>query len=474
MIRTLILAGLVFCGPIFAQQSADEIKAAMKSAAEFYRGKIARNGGYVYYTSPDYSKRLGEGVAAGDQIWVQPPGTPSVGLAYLKAFQATGDKFYLDSAVETAEALIYGQLESGAWTNSISFDPSSGRTAQYRNGKGKGRNFSTLDDGISQEAIQFLARLDKETRFQNQAVHEAAKVALDALLNAQFPNGAFPQGWDETPANPGGKPVDLEAGFPEYDWKTEGRIKEYWDMYTLNDDLALTVSETLLVAHKAYGEDRFANSLKQFGDFLIRAQMPEPQPGWAQQYNYDMKPIWARKFEPAAMSGRETEGVIVTLMRIAVEFRDKKYLEPIPKALQWLKRSELPEEKFARYYELITNQPLYMERQGKVYTLTHDDSNLPSHYGWKTDSRLRSIGAAYREVMQSGKLPPIEKILPPQKPDPTVADVLSSLDSEGRWVSTFQGEPLVGQPKFQPGEKYIDSAVFSRNLGILSDALSAD
>ena len=35
-------------------------------------------------------------------------------------------------------------------------------------------------------------------------------------------------------------------------------------------------------------------------------------------------------------------------------------------------------------------------------------------------------------------------------------------DADGRWVSTYDGEALVGQPKFAPGERYLSSAVFSR------------
>lgn len=461
---------VALAGPVLAEPDPVKVKTAMKKAAQFYRDKVARNGGYVYYTSPDFSRWLGEGVAADTQIWVQPPGTPTVGMAYLKAFQATEDPFYLEAAVETAVALIHGQLESGAWTNSIDFDPQSGRTGQYRNGKGKGRNFSTLDDGISQAAIQFLIRLDKETRFQNAAVHEAAEVALEALLKAQFPNGAFPQGWDETPA-PSDLPADKKANYPDHDWRTEGRIKEYWDMYTLNDGLALTVSDTLMEAHQIYQDERFGDALKRLGNFLILSQMPEPQPAWAQQYNYDMQPIWARKFEPAAISGRESEGVIVTLMKIAAYFRDKQYLEPIPRAMAYLKKSELSDGRLARYYELETNKPLYMERNGSDYTLTHDDSRLPSHYGFKTESNLKTIDAAWRSISQTGQLPKEDKILPPLDPIPTVDDVLAALDAEGRWVSTFQGELLVGQPKFQPGEVYLDSAVFSRNLELLSEAL---
>lgn len=47
-----------------------EVSAVMKKAAEYYHGTVARHGGYVYYYSPDLSKRLGEGVAGADQIWV--------------------------------------------------------------------------------------------------------------------------------------------------------------------------------------------------------------------------------------------------------------------------------------------------------------------------------------------------------------------------------------------------------------------
>ncbi len=451
-----------------------EVRAAMKKAAGYYHGSVARHGGYVYYYSPDLSKRLGEGVAGGDQIWVQEPGTPTVGLAYLAAFQATDDRFYLDAAIDTAKALIHGQLESGGWTNWVDFDPKSPRVGRYRNGKGKrkGKNFSSLDDGISQVALQFLMKLDKETRFQNQAVHEAAGIALDALLAVQFPNGAFPQGWEGARVEPPATlAVDKKANYPPYDWRSEGRIKEYWHQYTLNDGLAETVSETLMVAHRVYGREDCLAALKRLGDFLVLAQMPKPQPGWAQQYNYQMQPIWARKFEPPALAGRESEGVIASLMRIAFYCRDKHYLEPVPRALAYLKKSQLPGGKLARYYELRTNRPLYMERRGKVYTLTHDDSNLPGHYGWQTPSRLESLEAALRSINAGGGLP--ENILPAVQAAPSIDGIIRELDEKGRWVSTFSGERLSGQPKFKQGEKYLHSGVFSRNLELLSAYLAA-
>ena len=396
-----------------AAPSPNEVKAAMKKAATWYREEVANHGGYVYYYSPDLSRRLGEGVAEPDQIWVQPPGTPTVGMAYLTAYRATRDPFYLEAAVETAEALIYGQLKSGAWTNAIDFNPAGSQVADYRNGKGRGRNFSTLDDDISQSAIRFLARLDGELDFKNREIHESVTVALEALLAAQFPNGAFPQGWDETPSK-GNQPADLRANYPDYDWRTEGRIKEYWDYYTLNDEVGMTVAETLLVAQEVYQDDKYNDALRRLGEFFILAQMPDPQPAWAQQYNYEMQPIWARKFEPPAISGRESEGVIATLMKIAVHFRDSRFLDPIPAALDYLEDSQLPDGRLARYYELENNKPLYMERSGDVYSLTNSDARLPSHYAWKNESQLEPLRAAYRAIQNRQPLP--DPIVPPAEP----------------------------------------------------------
>src|SRR5262245_14799451 len=101
----------------------EEAAAAVRKASEYYRGKVALHGGYVYYYSPDLKLRHGEGVATATQIWVQPPGTPTVGLAFLTAYRATGDTLYLDAAREAGEALIYGQLKSGGWQNCLEFDP---------------------------------------------------------------------------------------------------------------------------------------------------------------------------------------------------------------------------------------------------------------------------------------------------------------------------------------------------------------
>ncbi len=433
----------------------------IRVATSYFANDVAVNGGYVYFYSPDLKNRFGEGVASASQIWVQPPGTPTVGLAFLEAWRPTGDAAHLNAATAAAEALIYGQLQSGAWTNSIDFD-TNGQTSLYRNGKGRGRNFSTLDDGTSQAAIQLLMQVDKAHEFSHREIHEAVQVALDALLAAQFANGAFPQGWDETPVAVE-HPI-VPASYPDYKWRTEGRIKEYWDMYTLNDGAAGTITSTLLMAHDVYGADRYDKALRALGDFLILAQMPQPQPAWAQQYSYAMHPIWARKFEPPAVAGRESQDVIDTLMQIYIATGDDKYLKPVPAALQYLKSSALPDGRLSRYYELQTNRPLYMQRSGKVYSLTYDDSRLPKHYGWKVENRTDELQAEYQRLKKDGAA---------RKPEPEVSDadvqrIVRTLDKTGRWMSRFDGKRLVGQPKFRMDEEYLSSEVFSGTTPALS------
>ncbi|MBA2114404.1 pectate lyase [Bremerella alba] len=446
--------------------TAAEVLVAMKKAATYYHDQVAVHGGYVYFYSPDLTQRFGEGTASPDQIWVQPPGTPTVGMTYLAAYNATTDAFYLNAATETAEALIYGQLNSGGWTNCIDFDPQGQRTAQYRNGKGKGKNNSSLDDDQTQSAIRFLMRVDKAYDFKNEIIHQAVTTALDALLAAQFANGAFPQVWAE--------PVDQSlpiqpASFPKYDWKTEGRVKNYWNMYTLNDDLAGSVSAVLREAYDTYGDQRYLASLKKLGDFLILAQLPSPQPAWAQQYNYDMNPIWARKFEPAAVAGRESQDAIETLLLIYDVTRDKKYLEPVPKAVKYLEASMLPDGQLARYYELQTNRPLYMNRNGKDYFLTYDDKNLPDHYGWKTGQKLEHLKNEYRKLISSPKSRRASRKVSPDQVKP----ILASLDDQGRWITTFEEEKLVGDQRFRPGDQYISSQTFAKNIEALSGYLKS-
>jgi PelA/Pel-15E family pectate lyase len=440
-----------------------QVRQSLKLAAEFFRNQVANQGGYVYYCSEDLTQFWGEGKVDGSTIVVQPPATPSVGESYLRCYQVTGDTFFLAAAREAGEALVRGQLRSGGWTQVIHFQPPErGRMGQYRKSKGGRWNNSSLDDDQTQAALRFLAKLDKALEFCHAEIHEATEFGLTALLNAQFDCGAFPQVWSGPVA---AQPV-LSANYPDYDWRSEGRIKEYWNYYTLNDGLAGSVAETLIVAAEIYGDEKYAGALTRLGDFLVRAQMPAPQPAWCQQYNYAMQPMWARKFEPPAITASESQDVMRALIEIARHTGQHKYLEPIPAAIDYLQRGcLLPDGKLARFYELKSNRPLYMDAK---YQLTYDDSDVPSHYSWKVSSQLDRIKRDYLTLKQGGTL---------ERPKFRGADpvgtqrAIEQLDAQGRWVEVFAGEHLMGQPKFPFGFRYISSHTFNVNVAKLCDYL---
>ena len=86
---------------------------------------------------------------------------------------------------------------------------------------------------------------------------------------------------------------------------------------------------TMLEAAAVYGTPQYRDAAKRGGDFLLLAQMPDPQPAWAQQYDAQMHPAWARRFEPPAITGGESQGAIRILMQLVRDTGDERYLRPI-------------------------------------------------------------------------------------------------------------------------------------------------
>src|SRR5690349_19033437 len=222
---------------------ARDARAAMEKATVFMRS-IATEGGYLWRYSTDLKERAGENVATPTQIWIQPPGTPSMGMAFLRAHEATGDASYLDAAKAAADALGVGQLESGGWDYLIDFDPKLSRNWYRRSDVGKitpaeaakRKNISTYDDDNTQSAIQLLLAVSDASKGANEPrdvrIREARDYALKKLLAAQRPNGGWPQRWNGVPVSAAEYPVQ-PAKFPK-DYPREHPKTNYMGYYTLN------------------------------------------------------------------------------------------------------------------------------------------------------------------------------------------------------------------------------------------------
>lgn len=451
----------------------DQAASTLKRAVEFYHGKVAVHGGYVYRYSDDLAKREGEGKVETEKVWVQPPGTPSVGMAYLEAYELLGEEYLLKAARDAAECLIQGQLRTGGWRESIEFEPAERKKFAYRIEKARERqnNHTTFDDDKTQSAMRLLMRLDQVLKFKVEKLHEASLFALDSVVKAQFPNGGWGQGYDEFPDS--AKYPVKPASYPE-SWSRTYPGGKYWYFYTLNDNAMADTIDALLMAEKIYQQPKYRDAAIKGGEFLILAQMPEPQPAWAQQYDWDMHPCWARKFEPASITGGESQGAIRILLRLYVETGDRKFLVPIPKALDYLERSRLKNGQMARFYELKTNKPLYFT---KTYELTYDDSDMPTHYGFKLDGKLDQLRREYDTVAELSDKGLADRRDPkPSRPksssslEAQVKKLIESLDDRGAWVDDGQ---LRYHGKGDPTRRIIDSQTFIKNVGTLSRYLAA-
>ncbi|MBC7289670.1 MAG: pectic acid lyase, partial [Armatimonadetes bacterium] len=283
-----------------------QARAALRKGVE-YLVSISTGGGYLWEYTVDLKQRWGEGEATDSQIWVQPPGTPTIGEAFLRAYESTGDPYFLRAAEAAGDALVWGQLQCGGWAYFIDFSEEGKRKFFYAHlestthaDRKKLRNYGTLDDNTSQSAISFLIRLSLIS--SDETFKRAAQRGLKWLVDAQAQNGAWPQVYPPTGSG-------------------------YWNFYTFNDGAINDAIRVLLEAWRAYGDSTCLQAAKRGGDFILLSQGPPEQPAWAQQYDFDLKPAWARKFEPAAWCSAVVARNIRTLVDLYLETGEEKYLK---------------------------------------------------------------------------------------------------------------------------------------------------
>ena len=420
-------------------------KALKKGVSYFY--SINSQGGYVYYVTPDLSMRWGESDKDEHTIEVQPPGTPAVGLAFLQAYRATGDKQALEAANEAAHALIRGQNKHGGWEHTINFADLSNETVSF-------------DDDQTQTAISFLMALDQE--IDDPKLDQAVKKALDMMIMTQLDNGGWPHKWPE-----------------------QGN---YHDYATFNDEGINDCIRVMMEAHQYYGENEAVEkSLRKAIRFMKISQLPPPQPGWAQQYNEFLQPAWARSFEPPSVCPSASIKNIHTLLDLYALMGEQTLLEPIPDALRWLNEIRLENGKWARFVEIGTNNPLYYDRGRIRVDKTEDLSEeRRTGYGYETDiSSMLQRGTKRYEIAIAHGAEGLKKHDQPEMTvelaikrleelEEEVTQIINSQESNGAWITKnerfkkrFPGS-AIWNGEYEVMDR-VSSAVFNRNVSVLSE-----
>ncbi len=381
IILTTTVIMLALTGALSHAQPAEaDVRQAMKRATRFMVEEVSYNGGYVWSYSPDMSRRWGELEARETMIWVQPPGTATMGHLFLDAYHATGDEYYYQAAEKAARALIWGQHPSGGWNYLIDFAGEASLKNWYQTIGANGWRLeefqhyygnATFDDGGTAEAAKFLLRLYTEKL--DPTYKPALESAIGFVLDAQYPIGGWPQ------------------RFPlMYEYSRNGK-PDYTSYITFNDDVAPENIEFLIMCYQALGDTRVLDPIIRGMNVFLVTQLGQPQPGWALQYTQDLKPAGARSYEPRALSAGTTEGNIEQLMLFYRMTGESKFLARIPEALDWLDDIQLPRNRVKdgrthpTFVEIGTGDTLYLHRQGSnvvngSYFTSDDPKHLIAHY----------------------------------------------------------------------------------------------
>lgn len=237
---------------------------------------------------------------------------------------------------------------------------------------------NTIDNDATTTPMRFLALVASAAPGENrpaQKYRDAVRRGLDYLLASQYPNGGFPQFY---PLRPTG----------------------YYSRITYNDNAMINALELLReVAEKRAPwefintprRERAAAAVARGIDCILKTQIRQDGKltAWCAQHDEKtLAPAWARAYEPPSLSGAESVGIVRFLMAIKNPSPEVKasiegavaWFRQVPITGQRLTTRRNPDDRmerilvpdpaapsiWARFYELGTNRPLYMDRDSKL------------------------------------------------------------------------------------------------------------
>jgi PelA/Pel-15E family pectate lyase len=373
--------------------SRKDVEGEMRRATQFMVDKVAYRGGYLWNYLPDLSRRWGEMEARETMIWLQPPGTSSMGHVFLDAYHATGDEYYYRAAEQVGAALIFGQHPSGGWNYLVDFagdrslrdwyatvGANAWRLEEFQHYYGN----ATFDDQVTTDAATFLLRLYIE---KLDARYKApVDRAIQFVLDSQYPIGGWPQRF---PLN--------------HEFSKHGGA-DYTSYLTFNDDVAWENVSFLILCYQVLGDPRLLDPITRGMSFFLVSQQGAPNPGWSLQYTLDLKPAGARTYEPLSLATHTTASNLEHLLTFYELTGDSRYLARVPEGIDWLERVKLPKadaggRTHPTFVELQTNRALYVHRRGSnvvngEYYVDYDPRNPIGHYS--STRRIDTVGLRKR------------------------------------------------------------------------------
>lgn len=313
---------------------------------------------------------------------------------YMREFGIRSDMtpewFASDSAQRVADRLLTWQTPSGGWSKHV--DVMLRARAPGESFFSENTNWqyiATIDNGSTTTQMEFLARAARAKTLGDSRYSEAFVRGLHYLLNAQYPNGCWPQVYP------------LQGG--------------YHDAATHNDDAMLHVLELLGGVESGQfpfvgsGDRAAARAAAARGlDCVLATQVVVAghRTVWGQQHDpLTLQPVRARSYEHASLTAQESAHVLDYLMRL--EEPSDRVVAAVHDAVAWLKampvygftwdfKTGLHETPgagplWARMYEIGTNRPIFSDRDGVIRYHWSELNDRRIGYAWYTDAPIATL-----------------------------------------------------------------------------------
>ncbi len=255
---------------------------------------------------------------------------------------------------------------------------------------------TTFDNGATHSQVEYLAKAYALLKDKKYA--DAALRGIHYMLEAQYPNGGFPQFYPDT------------SGYRKYitfnDGAMIGIMRVFKNIVTNDPDFSFVDKTTRAKVKIAYEKGL---------DCILKCQIVEngKLTVWCQQHDeINFKPRGARTFELPSKCGDESADIVLFLM--SIKHPSKAIVNSIKSAVEWFKESELhgirektikaPKVVFkyrtsvtdrivvkdpkappvwARFYTLKDNKPFFCDRNGiPVYSLAQVGRERRDGYTW--------------------------------------------------------------------------------------------
>ncbi|PZQ58576.1 MAG: pectate lyase [Phenylobacterium zucineum] len=352
----------------------------------------ARAAWTAYLDRADAARRRNDAALASERLTAPAgPKPPAGDAAASMPLDRPAAWYAAEGARHIADVIVSFQSPAGGWGKNSPRDGAVRVPGQAWSGEET--YVGTIDNDATITELRFLARV-VTARPSDAAAYRASFVrGVRWLLDAQYPNGGWPQVWPLAGA--------------------------YHDAVTFNDNAMAAALGLLGDVAPGRGDYAFVEpELRRDAEAawrrglaaLLAAQTPAG--GWPQQADtLTLAPVGARNFEPAALTSAETADILLFLMSLpapspevvravhagagwlaATPVRDKAWPRAAPSGVRQLIDQPGGPPLWSRYYDLATGRPIFGDRDRTI----HDDveeisAERRNGYNWYSPGPAKAL-----------------------------------------------------------------------------------